>query len=413
MRRDPLRDPLTIAVVGTRGVPSAYSGLETSTETLYAILAARGHDVTVYCRAEQLQHVAPMYRGMKQVCLPAIRRRSVETLSHVGFSLAHATLAASYDLLHLQALAPGLFAPLQPLWRAATVATIHGLDWQRAKWAGAGGQLLHRAERSIVRHIENVTVVSRDLQRYFRETYGKETVYIPNGMRLVDERDDVDRSHLAAFGLTAGRYIVYVGRLVPEKRVEELIRAFRGVDGDYRLALVGEGAYAGEYVSQLRAASAGDDRVVFTGRLDGAALRAVFSSAAMFVNPSELEGLPNALLEAIEYQIPVVASAIPPHREVMDGVAGYDLFFPVGDAAALRAALLRVIARREHYQTLAERVRAAARREYSWDVVADRTEALYREVVARRMGAPNVATSARTSAPVDESGTTTAAAREL
>ena len=382
-RRDPRRDPLRIAVVGTRGVPSTYSGLETSTESLYAILAARGHDVTVYCRAGQAAPHGATYRGMTQRFTPAIRGRSIETLSHVATSLAHASLAGAYDLVHLQALAPGLFAPFQRAWRAPTVASIHGLDWQRAKWRGAGGKLLYRAERSIVRHVRDITVVSRDLQRYFRDAYGRETTYVPNGVHQIDDGAVVDSAALDAFGLTRGNYVVYVGRLVPEKRIGDLIAAFRALDTTHRLVLVGDGTNSADHVAELRAAARGDTRIVFTGRLEGAALRAVAASALAFVNPSELEGLPCSLLESIEYRVPAIVSAIPPHREILDDVVGYDLFFPVGDASAITDRLRRVIARSEHYRDIAGEAQRRARQEYSWQAVADRSEELYREIVAR------------------------------
>lgn len=397
-------DRLRIAVVGTRGVPSSYSGLERVTESLYTILAARGHEITVYCRPGYIDGAPGSYRGIRLIRIPVIRRKSIETLVHVGASLTHAVLRGHYDLVHLQALAPGLFAPLRPLWRAATVSTIHGLDWQRAKWQGTGGAVLHHAERSIVRHIDNVTVVSRDLQRYFRTTYGKETAYIPNGVHETASETTWDPSVLERFALTRGQYLVYVGRLVPEKRVHDLIRAYRKVDADHRLVLVGEGGYTDEYVAELRAIAADDQRVVFTGRQEGTALETVFSGAAAFVTPSELEGLPSSLLECMEYGVPAIASDIAPHRELLGGVAGYDLFFPATDVAALTERIQRVLEHAVHYRAVAERAQQFVRREYSWSAIADRTEELYREIVRRARSRTRAAARTPESADLAHAG---------
>ncbi|MDQ3518947.1 MAG: glycosyltransferase family 4 protein [Gemmatimonadota bacterium] len=382
--RDATRDPLRIAVVGTRGVPSAYSGLETVTENLYSILAERGHQVTVYCRPDDTAESMETYRGMRRVRVPVMKRRWAETISHVGASLAHVAVAGGYDLVHMQALAPGLFTPLRALWRTATVASVQGLDWQRAKWQGAGAAVLRRAERSIVRHIDDVTVVSRDLQAYFRTTYGKETVYIPNGVHQTGSETRFDPTVLARFDLARGQYVVYVGRLVPEKRVHDLVRAFRRVKSDHRLVLVGEGGYTDEYVTELRMIAADDPRVIFTGRQEGATLAAVFSAAAAFVTPSELEGLPCALLECMEYGVPAIVSEIPPHRELLGSISGYDLFFPVTDVDAIADRLRRVLDNPAHVEAVAKRAQAFVRREYSWSAIADRTEELFRSVLARR-----------------------------
>lgn len=383
---DALDQPMRIAVIGTRGVPSAYSGLETVTERLYAILADRGHQVTVYCRSGTVLGEDGAYRGIRQVRIPAFPRRSVETLSHVGASLAHAMLRGEYDLVHLQALAPGLFAPLKNLWRTATVSTIHGLDWQRAKWKGLGGSVLHRAERSLVRHVDDIAVVSRDLERYFRETYGKPTTYIPNGVNETAPDFHAGEAILTRFGVARGRYLVYVGRLVPEKRVEDLIRGFRRVKTDCKLLLVGEGGYTDDYVTALQSLAADDHRVQFAGRQEGEVLEALFSNAAMFVLPSELEGLPSALLEAMEFGVAAVVSDIPPHRELLGQTPGYDLFFPPKNTDALVARIERVLANPDAYRAVALRAQEFVRREFSWGAIADRTERFYRDAV-RRAGA--------------------------
>jgi len=377
-----MRSRLRIAAIGLRGLPSSYSGLERSSEGLYAALAARGHEITVYCRPEYL---APsrrgVYRGIQLIATPAIRRKSLDTLSHVATSLGHAITVGRYDLIHLHAIAPGLFSSLGRRLRIPTVATVQGLDWQRAKWKGFASTVLQRAERSMVQNVDEIIVVSRDLQRYFASEYGRETRFVPNGVEPVSAVEVPDWRALQSLGLERGEFILFVGRLVPEKRVEDLLRAFRDLSTSRRLAIVGESSWTDDYVGRLRALAGDDPRIVFTGFQSGDALEALFRGASAYVTPSELEGLPMSLLECMQYGTPAVVSDIPPHRELLEGVAGYDLFFPVGDPAALRSQLTRVLWDSARYQAVAHRAQRHVRLAHAWPAIAVRTEEIFRDAI--------------------------------
>src|SRR5258707_1223451 len=176
--RPPLRPRLRTAAIGTRGSPSSYSSIERVAESLYAILAARGHAVTVYCRAETLATAAATYRGIRLVRAPALSGRALGTVSHVTTSMLHAAWRDRYDVIHLHALAPGLVAWISRARGIPTVATVHGLDWQRAKWQGMGARVLRTGERWLVRHAHAVIAVSRDLAQYYDAEYGRGTVLI-------------------------------------------------------------------------------------------------------------------------------------------------------------------------------------------------------------------------------------------
>lgn len=384
---------LRIAVIGPRGIPSSYSGIERVTESLYAALADRGHAITVYSRPEYVGRSPHFYKGMRLVRTPAVNGRSLGTVSHVFTSSAHALLRERYDVVHLHALAPGLVAPLYRWLRVPTVATVHGIDWQRAKWKGAGARVLRRAERWLVRSVSELITVSLDLEAYYRTTYGRASTLIPNGTDLTADAP-LDGALLEHLGLASGEYLLFVARLVPEKRAEDLIRAFRGLETPVRLALVGDSSHTDGYVAALRREAAGDPRIVFTGVQPRANVESLFRGAAAFVLPSELEGMSMALLQALEMGVPSVVSGLPVHHELLDGIEGYDLFFEPGDVAALRERLHRVLTERDRYHRVALRAQAHIRRAHSWPAIAEQTERLYRRLLSRSKGSPQRATEA-------------------
>lgn len=176
------RRPLRIASVGARGLPSAYSGIERACDSLYARLVERGHQVTLYCRPEYALQGPEVYRGIQLHPTRCIATRSLDTLSSVFTAMTHAVLNGGYDLVHLHAIPPGVFASMPKLRGIPLVSTIQGLDWQRAKWRGTGSTVIKLGERSIVRNAKRMIVVSKDLKSYYHGRYGRVTSYIPNGV---------------------------------------------------------------------------------------------------------------------------------------------------------------------------------------------------------------------------------------
>ena len=224
---------------------------------------------------------------------------------------------------------------------------------------------------------------------YFRDTYGRETSFIPNGVMPDDRPFEADAATLDRFGLTAGGFVVCVGRLVQEKRVEDAVSGFLRAKSQFqhvpriaaaKFVVVGEGPPGG-YMDGLKKLASND--VIFAGLQRGAALATLFRCAAAYVTASEMEGLPMSLLECMEGGTPAVASGIPPHRQLLGGVDGYDLFFDVGDVAALARQLGRVLCDPAFGGQIAAAQRRFVRANYSWPVLAERTERMYLETVAR------------------------------
>jgi glycosyltransferase involved in cell wall biosynthesis len=368
---------LKIACIGTRGLPSNYSGLERACEGLYTALVQRGHTVTVYCRSESASHPSESYRGIQLRSAPAIQSKQLETLTHAATSLIHALRCRHYDLIHLHALAPSIFSRLCRASGIPTVSTVQGLDWQRAKWKGLGAKVLEFAELSMVRNVDQIVVVSRDLQQYYADRYGRETTYIPNGVEPVGAEEYEESTVLKEFGLKPRGYILYLGRLVPEKRVEDLIAGYRGVRTDYKLVIAGEGCN----YPDLRRIAVDDKRIIFIGHQEKPAVHQLLHHAAIYASASALEGLPMSLLECLLHGTPAVVSDIPPHRELLGEVDGYDLFFPPGNVELLRMKLEAALQRQGEYRRVAKGGQRFALEKHSWPEIAERTEAvLYRAV---------------------------------
>jgi glycosyltransferase involved in cell wall biosynthesis len=266
------------------------------------------------------------------------------------------------------------------------VATVHGLDWQRARWKGAGAKVIRFGERTMVKNIDEVIVVSQDLRGYFEREYGRRTVYIPNGVEpppsLTAPEED---SRIREFGLSKRDYAICLGRLVPEKRVHDVILAFRHIDFPGKLVIVGDDSSTDPYVSHLRRLAVADPRVVFTGLQRRPSVHALLKNAAFYVSASELEGLPMSLLECMQHGIPAVVTDIPPHRELLDAVTGFESWFPPGDVDALQARMVALLKSYSRYLEVAEQSAELTEREYAWPSIVDRTEAVLYAAAERRV----------------------------
>jgi len=383
-------ESLRIAVIGPRGVPSNYSGVERIVEELFEIIAAEGHRVTVYCRPEILDSPTETYKGMRLVRTPAPGGKNFETLSHSFFSTLHAIRRGDvhdagqrFDVISYHTIAPGLFTPLAKLGGIPVINHVHGLDWQREKWRGLGSRVLRQCERTMVRHATRIIGVNSEIVSYYRQQYGIEAMLLPNGVHQVSDDFTPDAGVLKQFGLTPRGYFVSIGRLVQEKRVQDTIAAFAKIPGDFKLVFVGEGKHSPEYVQRVHEQARADPRIVFTGLQGGDALETLFRSARCYVTASELEGLPSSLLECMERRIPVIASDIVPHRQLLGKVPGYDWFFPVGDVVALAQLMSAAGVDDAKADRLAQGARDFVRENYAWPVLAAATLRQYRAVVAQ------------------------------
>ncbi len=372
---------LRIAMIGQRGVPATFGGVERHVEEIGSRLALRGHDVTVFCRPNYSGLAPRQHRGMHLVYHQALATKHFEALSQCGRA-ALATLNDGYDVVHFHAIGPGIFTPLPRYLSGATVVqTIHGFDQERAKWGRTAQTMLNTAGWMSARVPHATIVVSQSLQEAYWQRYRRETVHIGNGAPEPAFRPA--SAITEQYGLSTDPFILFVGRLVPEKAPDLLIRALGRIDRDIPLVIAGGSSFTHGYVEALHKLARQDSRVIMTGFVFGDVLQELYSNAALFVLPSLLEGLPLTLLEALSYDRSVVASSIPPHLEVLGDSGPARRLVPPGDIEALASSITEALDRRGEEQRAAKEFGEEVRARYSWDAATDATEALYLSLGAR------------------------------
>jgi glycosyltransferase involved in cell wall biosynthesis len=369
---------MRIAFIGQKGIPATYGGVERHVEELSVRLAGVGLHPRVYNRPHYNDHATATYRGVEVITLPSVATKHLDAISHAGVCTAHA-IHSRVDIIHYHAIGPALLSWVPRLTKIPTVVTIHGQDWQRPKWGGIASAALLAGEWMAMHAPYETIVVSRSLADELSAKYGRLAHFIPNGITL-EQTEDV--TVLSELGVEPGGYVLFASRLVPEKGGHYLVDAWLRQHPDVKLVMAGDSSFSSDYVDALRAAcQRAGGRIALPGYVYGPRLAALFRHAALFVLPSDVEGLPIVLLEALGYGTPVLASDIAPNLEVLDGRGRTFRAGNVDDLQRqLATALNDLPTLRAEAAKLADSVIAA----YDWDEVTAQTVALYESVVARR-----------------------------
>jgi glycosyltransferase involved in cell wall biosynthesis len=366
---------MRIAILGTRGIPASYGGFETFAEQLSTRLVARGHDVTVYCRAHYVSPRQIEYKGVRLKVLPTIRHKYFDTVVHAGFSALHAAAVRRFDAALICNAANAPFAPVLRAARVPVAINVDGLEHKRRKWNRLGKSYYRVAERLSV-WLPNETVTdARVIQDYYAAKYRAGSTMIAYGAE-VERR--VDRAAVRQWGVEPNRYVLYVSRLEPENNAAMVIEAFRRVRTPHKLLIVGDAPYAHEYISHLRSLARRDRRIIFTGFVFGDAYRALQQNAYCYVHATEVGGTHPALLEAMGYGNCVLTLAAPENVEVV-GDAG----IPYADARDLAAQLQRVLRDGAIVNQYRQRAQARVRERYDWERVVDEYENLFARMAGR------------------------------
>jgi glycosyltransferase involved in cell wall biosynthesis len=364
------QNPLRVAFIGGRGVISKYSGIETYYEEVGMRLAEMGYEVTIYCR-KQFTPPLTTYQGMRLVHLPTLTSKHLETFAHTLLSTVH-VMFSDCDIVHYHAQGPALFSFLPRLTGKKTVVTVQGQDWRRNKWGRVASSVLRLGEVASALLPNRTVVVSRALQQHYRTAYGTHAVYIPNGTTV---RPRQPASRLSGWGLQPDSYILFLGRFSPEKNCQLLIEAFEQLETSAKLVLAGGSSYTDAYANNLR--KHGSERVLFLDWVQGPSLDELLTNAALFVLPSELEGLSLALLDAMGAAVCVLTSDIPENLEVVED-AGFT--FRAGNAADLTRMLSLLLLDPRARTRAGLNAQARVRDHYLWPGIVTQIASLYAEL---------------------------------
>jgi glycosyltransferase involved in cell wall biosynthesis len=365
---------MRIAILGTRGIPAAYGGFETFAEHLSTRLAARGHEVTVYCRAHYTSPRQLEYQGVRLKVLPTIRHKYFDTVVHAFLSSLHA-MAARYDAALICNAANAPFAPLLRAVGTPVAVNVDGLEHKRKKWNWIARHYYRMAERlSTILPTETVTD-ARVIQDYYMAKYGASSTMIAYGAEVERRPDPMVRR----WRVEPNRYVLYVSRLEPENNAHLVIEAFKRVKTAHKLLVVGDAPYAREYIKDLKAQARRDRRIIFTGFVFGRDYRALQQNAYCYVHATEVGGTHPALLEAMGFGNCVLTLAAPENIEAI-GDAG----IAYSDEQDLAEKLQRVLRDGSLVHSYRNRAQARVKEFYDWDYVVDR----YEELFAKMAGQP-------------------------
>lgn len=368
-----------IAMFGHKRIPSREGGVEIVTEVLSTRMAALGHEVTCFNRSGQ--HVGGKqfntemmreYRGVRLKSVWTLDRKGLAAVTS-SFSAAVCSAFSNADVVHIHAEGPAFMSWLPKLLGKKVVVTVHGLDWQREKWKGGfGAKYIRAGERMAVHFADKIIVLSRNVQKYFLETYGRETVYIPNGVNR-PEILPVEQIR-QKWGLEKDGYILFLGRLVPEKGIHYLIEAYKQLHTEKKLVIAGSVSDTDVYGRSLQELAAGCENILFAGFVQGQLLEELYSNAYLYVLPSDVEGMPLSLLEAMSYGNCCVVSDIPECTEVVEDNA---VVFPKGNVIQLMNCLQMLCDDRDKVFAMKRAVQSFVCSKYNWDDITQRTLELY------------------------------------
>ncbi|WP_035797156.1 glycosyltransferase family 4 protein [Butyrivibrio sp. MB2005] len=374
---------MKIAMIGHKRIPSREGGVEIVVEELSTRLVQMGHSVTAYNRkgknvadknADKEVHKLKRYKGIRIVQVPT---PDVKALNAVVYSFLATIMAlfGNYDVIHYHAEGPCAMLIIPHFFGIRTIATIHGLDWQRSKWGGFATKFLKFGEYIAARYADEVIVLSANVQQYFLDTYHRETIYIPNGVNKNEFREpDIITKK---FGLEKEKYILYLGRLVPEKGISYLVKAFSKVDTDMKLVIAGGGSHSDDYVKKIMGYAEKDKRIIMTGFVQGHVLAELFSNCYMYVLPSDVEGMPISLLEALSYGRRCLASNIPENSEA---ALEYAQYFEKSNVDDLAKKLNECIKNPEIFHTDEEIMNYCDKR-FNWEQVTGESARLYIDAI--------------------------------
>ncbi len=388
-RRQAAKNGLRIAMIGHKRIPSREGGVEVVVDELSVRMAQMGHHVEAYNRFGH--HVSgkkydqeygwkgrKFYKGVRIYIVPTFRRSSLNAIVYTFFATIMA-LFHHYDVIHYHAEGPCAMLWLPHFLKRKVVVTIHGLDWQRAKWGNFASFVIKFGERMAAKYADDVIVLSDNVKQYFADVYHREVTYIPNGINRPKPQGQTVIEE--KYGLKKDGYFLFLARIVPEKGLHYLIEAFSGLETDKKLVIAGGSSQAMDYMERIHRMAAEDERILMTDFVQGQVLEELYANAYAFVLPSDVEGMALTLLEAMSYGDCCLVSDIRENTEVVEDMA---LTFKKGDVRDLRRQLVWMLAHPEEVRRMGEASVDYICGKYDWDDVTRRTIAVYEKAAGQK-----------------------------
>lgn len=373
---------MKICMIGHKRIPSREGGVEIVVEELATRMVKSGHQVTVYNRkgkhvsGENIDiqnHNLKSYKGVKIVNIPTSEKKSLNALIYSILGTFRA-LFGHFDVVHYHAEGSCVMLTILHFFGIRTIATIHGLDWQRAKWGGFATRYLLLGEKMAAKYADEVIVLSENVKQYFKETYKREVLFIPNGVSqpMVRKADLIQKE----YGLHKDEYLLFLARIVPEKGVHYLIDAFKQIDTDKKLVIAGGTSHTDAYMDEVKKMAATDNRIIMTGFVQGKMLEELYSNAYLYILPSDIEGMPLSLLEAMSYGNCCVVSDISENMEVVEDKA---VSFEKGNVNDLKKKICDLINEPDKQRKLKSEAADFILGKYNWNKIVEKTLDVYRK----------------------------------
>lgn len=371
---------MKIAMIGHKRIPSREGGVEIVVEELATRLVKNGHQVDVYNRkgknvqdknADKDKKNIKNYKGVNIITIPTINKKGIDALIYSFFASIRA-LFGKYDVLHYHAEGSCAMLWIPHLFKKRIVVTIHGLDWQRSKWGGFATKYIKFGEKMAAKYADEIIVLSKGVQKYFKDTYNRDTNFIPNGVN----KPTIRKANIIKkkYQLEKDGYILFLARIVPEKGLHYLIEVYKQIYTDKKLVIAGGASHTTDYLEKIKKMVQKDDRIIMTGFVQGEELEELFSNCYLYCLPSDVEGMPISLLEAMSYGCNCLVSDIEENMQVTDEYASV---FEKGNVDNLKIKLKKCLDDAIIKKNKNEIIDYILKK-YSWKDVINKTVKLYK-----------------------------------
>lgn len=364
---------MKVSMIGQKGIPIASGGVEKHVEEIGHLLSQKNIDVVVYNRSGYVKEKRREYKGIKIITIPTLRVKGIEAVVYSFFASIHAAFSKT-DIVHYHALGPSAMCWIPKVLGKKVVVTVHGLDWQREKWGKFGKLFLKKGEKRAVKYADEIIVVGKKLVHYFKEQYNRETSFIPNGIR---DMKTIDTQELEKWDLKGKKYILFLARIVPEKGCHYLLEAFHNLkQQDVSLVIAGGSGQTDGYYNKLKNQYL-SDRILFIGEVRGKTIGELYSNALLYILPSDIEGLPISLLEAMSCGTCCLVSDIQENMDVIEMSGKYGYSFIAGNSKDLKEKLETLLQNENSLREIGQKARKHVLEYYQWENVAISLKEIY------------------------------------